>query len=154
LVSLGYFGSFLAGFLSSVTLFLPTPGFVIVFTLAGFLNPILIGVLAGFGAAIGELVGYIIGYGTKKIVIKERKKANSWLNKIDFYFKRYNPMVVLFVLAATPLPFDVAGIVCGAINYPPEKFFIATLAGKIVKYLIIAITGYYGINFIIDIAGI
>jgi len=154
LIGLGYFGAFLAGILSSVTIFLPTPGFVIVFGLAGFLNPIFIGVLAGIGAAIGELVGYIIGYGAEKYVLKKRKKAKDWLSKIDFYFKKYNPMAVIFIFAATPLPFDFAGIACGAIHYPPEKFFIATLAGKLVKYLIIAIAGYYGINLILDWAGV
>jgi len=154
LLGLGYLGSFLAGVLSSVSIFLPTPGFVVVFALAGFLNPILIGILAGFGAAVGELLGYGVGFGAKKIIIKEREKANKWLGKIEFYFKKYHPMVVIFVFAATPLPFDVAGMACGAMKYPIKKFFLATLAGKLVKYLIIAICGYYGVNLILDLAGI
>ena len=121
--------------------------------MAGFLNPVYVGLLAGFGAALGELTGYLIGYGTEKVVLKKNKTAQEWKKKIDFYFKKYHPTLILFAFAALPLPFDVAGIACGAINYPAEKFFLATLAGKLVKYFIIAFAGYYSVSWIASMFG-
>ena len=63
-------------------------------------------------------------------------------------------MMVIFVFAATPLPFDVIGLFCGVVRYPAKKFFIATLIGKIIKYLVIAYAGFYGMGWISIMFGI
>lgn len=148
-----YLGVFLIGFLSSFTIFLPTPAFIVVFILAGpqfGLNPILLGIVGGLGAAVGELVGYVIGYGSKELLLKKYKKR---LDKLEETFKKYGASLIIFVFAATPLPFDLIGIFCGAVKYPVKKFFIPLLIGKIVKYLFIAIAGFYGMAWVSKILG-
>ena len=151
---LGYLGVFFIGFLSSVTIFLPTPAFAIVFALAapqfGF-NPLLLGLFAGTGAAFGELTGYILGYGGKAVLLKKYRKQ---LAKVEAGFKRYGAPAIIFVFAVTPLPFDIVGMFCGIVGYPWKKFFIATLAGKLVKYVAIAYAGFYGIQWISQMMGI
>jgi len=143
---LGYPGAFIIGFLSSFTLFLPTPAFALIFVMAaGGLNPIALGIAAGLGSAAGELIGFGIGYGSRKLLVKKYKKD---LKRIEKLFQKYKGWLVIFVFAATPLPFDIVGIFCGNVGYPFKKFMIPTIAGKIVKYLALALAGFYGIQWL------
>jgi len=143
---LGYVGAFIIGFLSSFTLFLPTPAFAVIFLMAaGGLNPIALGIAAGLGSALGELIGFAIGYGSRRLLVKKYKKD---LKRIEKLFQKYKGWLVIFVFAATPLPFDIVGIFCGNVGYPFKKFMIPTIAGKIVKYLAIALAGFYGIQWL------
>lgn len=143
---LGYIGAFLIGFLSSFTLFLPTPAFAIIFIMAaGGLNPIALGVIAGLSSATGELIGFAIGHGSRQFLIKKYKKE---LSRIEKLFQKYRGWLVIFIFAATPLPFDIIGLFCGNVGYPIKKFIIPTIAGKIVKYLAIACAGFYGIQWL------
>ncbi len=147
----GYLGVFFAGFFSTFTLFLPSPTFIAVFLLGSKLNPLALGVIGGAGAAIGEMVGYAIGYGASygaSKLGKNYKKRKEWIKSL---FEKYKPPVIIFIFSAAPvIPFDFVGLFCGAINYDKKKFFIVTLAGKMVKYTIIAYAGYYGITWSID----
>jgi len=52
------------------------------------------------------------------------------------------PMIVVF--AATPLPDDIVGIVCGIFNYDIKKFLLASFIGKVIMNTAIAWSGYYG----------
>ena len=143
---LGYIGAFIIGFLSSFTLFLPTPAFVIIFIMAAAgLNPIALGIAAGLGSAAGELIGFALGYGSRQLLVKKHKKE---LVRIERLFQKYKGWLVVFVFAATPLPFDIVGIFCGNIGYPFKKFMIPTIAGKIVKYIAIALAGFYGVQWL------
>jgi membrane protein YqaA with SNARE-associated domain len=143
-----YLGVFAIGFFSSFLLFLPTPSFAVIFLLAspqfGF-NTFLLGLVGGLGAAVGELIGYLIGYGSKQVLLKKHEKD---LLNIKRKFKKYGDWMVIFVFSFLPLPFDIVGIFCGVINYPPKKFFIPLLVGKVLKYLLIAYAGYLGIGWI------
>ncbi len=142
----GYAGAFLTGFLSSFTLFIPSPAFFVIFLLGSKLNPLLLGLSAGFGSAIGEMTSYFAGYGVNIAAKKYRKK----IGEIRKLFFRYKPPVVIFVFSALPLPFDFVGILCGAIRYDKKKFFMATLIGKLIKFTFIAYAGFYGMSWIID----
>lgn len=135
---LGYAGVFFISLISSATMFLPAPGFAIIFAMSAFLNPVLVGIIAGIGSSIGELTSYLVGYsGSNKIsrtkLYLQHKKG----------LQKYG-MAAIFVLSALPNPvLDLAGIAAGAIKMPIWKFLLATIAGKIVKYLFIAYTGFY-----------
>jgi membrane protein YqaA with SNARE-associated domain len=144
----GYFGAFLAGFLSSFTLFIPSPTFIGIFFIGGVMNPVLVGVFAALGSTLGESISYLFGLGISKAAKKKYKKT---INKIKKWFHKYKPSVIIFVFAATPLPFDVVGIVAGIVNYDKRKFFLATLAGKMVKFIMIAVAGYYILPYVIDV---
>ena|SRR3989338_2768909 len=148
-VSFGYLGVFLASLIGSASIFLPLPSFLIVTAAGTTLNPILVGIAAGLGSAIGELVGYLIGlgllYGKKRI---SRKKENKYSKLVKKWFRRKRGMAIIFIFALTPLPDDIVGIVCGAIKYDVKKFFVATLAGKIILHIALAYAGLYGIEII------
>ena len=135
LQGLGYLGVFLGGFFSTFLLFLPSPTFVLVILLSTTLNPLLLGIAGGLGAAIGEMIGYGIGYGFRYAT---ESRYGKWMERAKNIINKYRPSVVIFVFAATPLPFDLVGLFCGTINYSRKKFFVATFSGKLVKYLLLA----------------
>lgn len=140
----GLLGAFLIGFLSSFTLFIPSPAFFVVFFLGTIVNPLLLGIATGMGSATGELTSYYAGYGISIAGKKYRKKFDG----IEKLFQKYKAPIIIFFFSATPLPFDIVGIFCGAIRYPVKNFFIATLAGKLIKFTLIAYAGFYGISTI------
>lgn len=138
----GLVGVFLIGFLSSFMLFIPSPAFIVVFLLGSVINPLALGIAAGLGSALGEFTSYYAGYGVHLVAKKYRKK----FLETEKLFQKYKAPVIIFVFSALPLPFDIVGIFCGAVRYPVKKFFLATLAGKLVKFLIIAYAGFYGLE--------
>ena len=146
----GYLGVFFLGVITSATLFIPTPAFIIVFFLAGTMNPVLLGFFAGLGSAVGEMSGYLIGLAGEKVLLKKYEKR---IKHIEKYFEKHGSKLIIFVFSATPLPFDAVGLFCGAVRYPVKTFFLFTLLGKLVKYWAIAFAGFYSMNWILHILG-
>ncbi|MFQ6009903.1 MAG: YqaA family protein [Candidatus Aenigmatarchaeota archaeon] len=147
----GYLGIFFIGFLSSFTLFLPTPAFVVIFGLGAVMNPFLVGIFSGLGSAAGELTGFVVGYGSKQTITRKYEKQ---LKDLEKKFQKYSGWLVIFLFSVAPVPFDIIGIFCGNIGYPFKKFMIATTAGKLVKYLFIAYAGFYGIAWASSVFGL
>lgn len=149
-LSFGYLGIFLISFIASASIFLPVPAFILVFIFGGILNPFLIGIFAGAGCALGELSGYFLGRGGRKIIEKKYKKG------LDKYKKLLKPKImfpVIILFAATPLPDDVVGIVCGMIKYDIKKFLISSFIGKLIMNTAIALGGYYSIQWVLRAFG-
>jgi len=137
LQNLGYFGLFIANLLGSATIILPIPSLVTTFAAGAFLNPILAGIFSAMGSTIGELTGYFAGRGGEELIKKDKniKKVQKWMDKYGLW--------VVFVLAATPNPlFDIAGIISGASGIPVKKYLMAVLAGKLIKFILLAYLGF------------
>lgn len=140
---LGYLAIFLISALTNATLILPLPGLAVTTLAGGMFNPWIVGVVAGLGQAVGELSGYLAGYGGQTLAddLPRYEQIARWM-------RRYGPWVV-FVLALVPNPlFDVAGIVAGSTRMPLGAFFVPCAAGKILKNLIAAWAGFYGIELL------
>ena len=125
------------------TILVPYPGIVAISAIAGTaLNPFLVGIFAGLGAGAGELTGYGLGYGGGKLLSKNMKKPifrRQWKHT-ERLFHKYGG-VLIFILAVTPLPDDILGMICGAIHYDVIKFYLWATAGKTVLYTVFAVTG-------------
>lgn len=135
LESYGYLGVFLVTLVSNATIILPVPGIIIVLALGTALSPVLLGLVAGIGAAIGEITAYMAGYSGRGLV-ENRKlydRLAGWLRKWG--------VIVIFVFAVTPMPFDLMGIVAGVLRFPIWKFLIACWLGKTILYIITALLG-------------
>jgi len=140
----GYIGVFLISLLSSATLFFPAPGWATVIAMSAFLNPVLLGVVAGIGSAIGELTGYVAGEGARDLLNKNIKESK----KIEEIVRRYD-MLGIFVFAFIPNPlFDVAGIVAGGLRIPWWKYIIACAAGRVIRYVLLAMVGQFSLGFV------
>lgn len=134
--ALGYPGVFLISLISSATVFLPMPGFAVVFAMAAYLDPIPLGIAAGLGSGLGEISGYLAGFAghdalMRTHLFREHKKQ----------IEKYGPLAIFF-LSFVPNPaFDVAGVASGAVKMPLWQFLIATISGKILRYIALAYVG-------------
>ncbi len=145
---LGYLGIFLTMLATSATLILPAPGLLFVFVLGKTLNPLLLGLVAGTGSSLGEITGYVAGYGGNGVVenIDAYRRVEGWVKKYS--------VIPIFVLALIPNPlFDVAGLASGVLGIQWWKFLAATLAGKVLKCVIVAYAGFYGMAWIEGLLG-
>ena len=140
---IGYVAIFLISLVSSATILLPLPGFAIVFASAPYLNPILLGLAAGLGSGIGELSGYLAGYAGHNALERTR------------IFRQHKRQVekygtpAIFFLALIPNPaFDLAGIAAGAIEMKWWKFLLATIAGKVLRYIALAYFGIWAVGWL------
>ncbi|MDW8069253.1 MAG: VTT domain-containing protein [Anaerolineae bacterium] len=148
LAAYGYTAVFLVGLLSNATIILPIPGLAVSSVMGGVFNPWLVGIVAGIGQALGELSGYMLGYSGQTLI------ANRPIyNRIQDWMRRWGVWVI-FVLAAIPNPvFDVGGMIAGALRFPVWKFLTSCAAGKILKNILFALAGYYGIEAILRLLG-
>ena len=132
----GYIGIFLISVLGNATIVLPVPTFLTAFLGGGVFNPVLVGVVSAAGATIGELTGYLAGLGGQAMV-----ENHAMYERFSRWMERYG-LFALFVLAAIPNPFfDVAGIIAGMSRIRVTTYLGVTWAGKIVKFVLIALIG-------------
>ena len=151
--SLGYLGIFLVSFIGTSTIIFPIPSFVVVPATAALpgMNPWIVGIVAGVGSALGEVIGYALGKGGGKLVGKKYEKQ---INKYKKWFERDGVFVWVIIFAATPLPDDIVGIICGMFNYDFKKFMCASVIGKILLNLFLALGGFYTIPWILNVIGV
>lgn len=135
-----YISLLITNFLASVTLFFPSPGIVTSFFSGNILNPVLVGLFAGTGSALGDFVGFLLGFGTRKIVNKLTKK-DVLLGRFETWIKK-NGFLGIFILSFIPNPiFDGAGLIAGALAVKPRDFLLATLLGRVLRNILLAIGG-------------
>ena len=153
----GYFGVFAISLVGAVSVFLPVPDSLTVFTISGLkvggawvYEPVFIAAVAGVGSAIGEFSGYLLGFGGKRLITGRYKK------NVDFVVRVFNKFgsVAIFIFALTPLPDDMIFIPLGVMHYNPIKAFVPALIGKFLFNLILAYGGRFSIDFIEDTFGV
>ena len=138
LSSFGYIGIFLISLIGNATVIIPAPVILVAFVGGSIYNPIVVGVITALGATLGEMVGYLAGSGGQVFIDQNKnfERVEKWMQRSGF--------LTILILAAIPNPlFDIAGLISGATNYPLKKFITATLVGKSIKFLFIAISGSY-----------
>jgi membrane protein YqaA with SNARE-associated domain len=139
----GYVGVFLVNFIGAASMILPTPaaasvvgGGAILNSYLGIPTFVLVGVVAGLAEALGEFTGYAAGYGGR-IMVQERPEY-QWLQR----WMERRGVLVMFVMSVIPNPFfDIAGAAAGVVRMPLGRFFLAVLAGKIIKDTYMAAAG-------------
>jgi membrane protein DedA with SNARE-associated domain len=144
----GYAAVFLVGLVSNATVVLPVPGLAVSSVMGGVFNPWIVGLVGGLGQALGELTGYMAGYSGQTLV-----DGNPTYNRLTHWMQRYG-MWTIFVLALIPNPvFDLGGMAAGTLRFPLLKFLVACTAGKVIKNMIFALAGYYGIETLLRLFG-
>jgi len=146
--TLGYPGLFFVNLVSCSSIFFPLPGYILVFIFGGILNPFLVAIFAALGATFGGLTAYGLGRGGG-YVLKQKQKKYFEMGKE--WFKKGRGFLVIILFAATPLPYDLIGILAGIFNYHLKKFILATFLGKMIMHSVLAFGGFYGINWLLNI---
>jgi len=142
----GYAGLFLVNLLGSASIFMPSPAAASVLGGGAFLHDFLgvptffwVGLVAGLGEALGEFTGYLAGYGGRVVVQDhpQYRRVHRWMER--------HGTVTIFLLALVPNPlFDLGGLAAGAVEMPVPRFFLAVLAGKVIKDWYMAAFGGLG----------
>jgi membrane protein YqaA with SNARE-associated domain len=148
--ALGYFGIFIVSFIGSATVILPLPAFIVVFVMGAIMNPWLVAISAASGNAIGELTGYVLGRGGERLI---KGKYKEGVEKYKLWFKKDRTFILIVLFAATPLPDDIVGIICGLFNYDLRRFLLASFIGKLLMNLLLAWGGFYGLRWVLGIFG-
>jgi membrane protein YqaA with SNARE-associated domain len=142
---------FLFTIVANASIFFPIIVEPIVFVVAAFApnlaTALLVGIVTGTAAAIGEMSGYVLGL-VGVNTLKKMKDA-----KVEKVFEigeklANRGMPIIFIFAFTPLPFDLVGIAAGIIKYDLRRFFLATLVGKALRYTLVALVGFLGMEAI------
>lgn len=142
----GYIGIFFTSLVSSA-LVLPFPAFIMIFSFATILNPVLLAFVYALGGSLGSLTSYLIGLGGKELL---EKKYDERLKKMKKTFKKYGSFLWIIVVNLTPIPDNLMSAFCGIIRYDFKKYFLAMFIGKFILALILAHAGYYSINWVVD----
>ena len=142
---------------ANATIFFPILVEPIVFAVAAFapdpFTAVFVGIVAGVASAIGEMSGYIFGLlGVKTLQKMSKKRVEKIFELGESLANKGIP--IIFLGALTPFPFDLLGIAAGLIKYSPKKFFAGALAGKTLRYVLIAVAGFYGLAWLKTALGI
>jgi uncharacterized membrane protein YdjX (TVP38/TMEM64 family) len=144
----GYLAVFLVGLVSNATLILPVPGLAVSSVMGSVFNPWVVGLVGGLGQALGELTGYMAGYSGQTLV-----DGNPTYDRLTRWMQRYGALTI-FVLALVPNPiFDLGGLAAGTLRFPLPRFLVSCAAGKVIKNILFALAGFYGIETLLRLFG-
>jgi len=131
-VKLGYWGVFIFNLLGPGTIIIP------IMVREG-LNVWYIALVTAVGMTINDSVSYVAGrfsasgfYQSQRVV-----KMMQFLGKYD--------TLAIFLIAAIPFPLDLLALVAGHAHFPFARFAWASLAGKLVRSVLVGyLTIWYG----------
>ena len=143
----GYLGLVLVSFFGSLIPFVPFPSFILLATMSTTdefdLN--IIAITSAVASATAKQIIFYLSYGGRKIINEQTRKR---IKPFERLVKRYGAGAA-FVAAATPIPDDLIYVPLGLAKYNPLRFFISTVAGKIVlSYAIVFISRGFGSSYI------
>jgi uncharacterized membrane protein YdjX (TVP38/TMEM64 family) len=125
LLSLGYFGTFLAGVFFTYG-FTAAPATAILLILSNEQNIFFGSFIAGFGALVGDLIIFkFIRYSFADEIRKlsQEKAINHLNNKIPTLLKKYFVPILAGFIIASPLPDEIGVSLLAASRSIPTKFF-------------------------------
>lgn len=144
----GYPGAFLISLVSTATIILPAPGILLVIAIGATLNPVLVGLISAVGGSIGEMTGYMLGHSGRGFA-----RSNKMLVRAEGWMKRRGFLTVFLFSLIPLLPFDVVGVVSGALHFPIWKFLLACFLGKTLLTIVLIQTGAWGWNALLRYIG-
>lgn len=120
---------------------------ILLLSMRGAMNPLLLTIAGGIGSGIGEFSGYALGYYGRTMISKKRQRKMNYMVKV---LNRYGS-IVIFLFALTPLPDDLLFVPLGILRYSFIKAFIPCFLGKLLMCGILAFGGqlYYDVLLII-----
>ena len=140
---IGYPFLTLVSFFGSLIPFVPIPSFLVLATMSvgDQYDLHALALISAVTAAGAKQIIFYVSYSGRRIIKEETKKRMRPFQRL---VKRYGGGAA-FVAAATPIPDDLVYIPLGLAKYNPKRFFVATLAGKIVlSYVIVVASHFFG----------
>ncbi|MBI2853708.1 MAG: VTT domain-containing protein [Chloroflexi bacterium] len=151
-----YLGAFLISIAGGATIIVPVPMLPVVVALGALLPfPALVGVAAGAGETLGALTIYATGGGGGAALMnapQQGRLQRAYARLVTLM--EHRGWLALFIVSAllSPLFYPVA-LTAGALQYDVRRFTGVVLAGKIIKGLIVAYAGHYGLQGLLHLFG-
>ncbi len=144
-VSNSYLVLIIGGFLGGISLFIPFPNYLLVFTFgAAGLTPIFLGLSAALGAMLGESTSYLVGHASHLLLTEKWQKRviklNNWLVRTPYWLV----FIVFVLLGSLPLPNDFLMVPLGLARYRFWSVIIPVGIGNIIFNTTVAYLGQYG----------
>jgi membrane protein DedA with SNARE-associated domain len=161
----GLLGVFIFAFIAgSVVNFVasPFPYWLLVFTVPsllasswGIFAPLWVGIISALGASLGQLLTFMVGYSSSHLYHKFTVNvSNRHYHRAIGWAQRHGSWAV-FAMSAVFNPIHLPmTIAIAALHYPPQKYFLFSLLGNLVKSLFIAFCGYYGLASLFNFLGV
>lgn len=143
----GYLGLTLVSFFGSLIPFVPFPSFLLLATMSigNQFDPHALALISAVTSTAAKLIIFYASYGGRRIITDKTRKR---IKPFERLVKRYGASAA-FVAAATPIPDDLIYVPLGLAKYNPLRFFLSTLAGKIVLgYAIVYVSRGFGLSYI------
>ena len=143
----GYIILVLVNFIGSLVPFVPLPGFLLLATMSvgSEYDLHILALVSAISATVAKQIIFFLSFGGRKILNPKTRKR---MKPFERLVKKYGAAAAFFA-AATPMPDDIIFIPLGLAKYNAKRFFVATLAGKIVlSYIIVFISHYIGLSFV------
>jgi len=147
----GYLGVFVISILAGGTVFVPVPGLLVIFTLGSVLNPMAVGALGGLGEAVGSVGIYLTGLGGRKAFPNNN---HQFVTRFSDWIRKRGSLAVFIMSAIFNPLFYPFTAVAGMLRFGLVKFFFLCLAGKIVKDVLVAYLGYFGLGSLLRLMGV
>lgn len=141
-----YLIAFIVCFLGGVSILIPIPYYLIIFTLgAAGSNPLLLGLIGGTGQMLGDSTSFLLGHtGRHLLPDKLQKKLDKFLRWLVKKPKVFISSILILYASILPLPNDIFTISLGLLHYPYIRTIIPLYIGNIIFNTLIALLGFYG----------
>jgi len=143
----GYLILALVNFIGSLVPFVPLPGFLLLATMSvgSEYDLHILALVSAISATVAKQIIFFLSFSGRNNL---NPKTRTRMKPFERLVKKYGAAAAFFA-AATPMPDDIIFIPLGLAKYNAKRFFVATLAGKIVlSYIIVFISHYIGLSFI------
>jgi membrane protein YqaA with SNARE-associated domain len=128
-------------YMSVACTFLPLPTAWIVLWAAREVEPLSVAVIGAIGTCIANLHDYYIIHYLFRLERIKRAKDKRFYKKAVEWFGRA-PFATLAVASFLPIPIDAVRILAVSTDYPRRWYALATFAGRLPRYLLLAYVGY------------
>jgi len=157
----GMVGIFVIAFIAGSSIPTPISYLLIIFAMAnqptyGLWQPVLVGLSGGIGAGAGGTLVFLVGKGGRRLfpefkdLSTDERAQNTITNK---FMSKFNQLahkqgsIVVFMMSALLNPaFAPMAIAMGATRFKAIKFFIMCTFGNLLKALVIAYIGFFGVS--------
>lgn len=128
-------------YMSVAFTFLPLPTAWIVLWAAREVEPLTVAVIGTVGTVIANLHDYyIIHYLFRVERIKKTKRNRFYLKAFEWFGRA--PFATLTIASFLPVPIDAVRILAVSADYPRRWYALATFAGRLPRYALLAFLGY------------
>jgi membrane protein YqaA with SNARE-associated domain len=139
LAPLGMWGVFAIAFADSALLGMPVDAIVAFYVYQDHRRLLFYVVMASLGSAVGSIPLYIIGYVGGEKVLRKRISEERF-QRIHRSFEQHEFWALMFPgMLPPPMPFKIFVLAAAVFEMPFRDFLAAVIAGRFVRFLVLAL---------------